>query len=791
MTVAEKTPSSMWSDRPDPEVIRTYPQDYPDQDVVKTIAKFCFPFDVERVKHGHIGQNFTFVLTDADGKHSFGFCRLSSGSRSCVCLLSYLPWFEVFYKLLNLLAEYSTKGNESDSQELLESLHKRPVPEPETSVHLTVHAYFIAPDCRRLPSIPESRNLTEFLVAVDPLSMVHLYASLLWERRIIVTSNKLSTLTACVHGAAALLYPTYWQHVFIPVLPPHLLDYCGAPMPYLIGVHSTLMESVRALGLEEAVVLNVDANQLETPFNDLLSLPHDLASTLKSRIKKQSAVTGTGLAHAFLRAQAQLFGTYREALRFRPGEAITFSEEAFVESKSSSVRSFLKHATQLQLFKQFIDGRLELLNAGVGFSDLFEEEITLGGYSKGSAKSYQQWLLTVKKGGGAFMSLMTKANPAMKSMYRFMAKGRFGFKEVKSAHKHKDVVSDDEGDDGESAHRVRRHVSDVDARRDDTDTAHEEVAPLSSSYGGSSAVGRGLSQRRTSSRRPLASEVVEGGGPGSPPLSAGPQEEMDLLSEILASLDASLDPSLEPRPLTASRSLDDLLGAAGEEWRSSQTSLCGGRDDMAVLGICLPSSPRQPGPGNGHFFRSPTPPPPSEMRGGQGGEHGEEVRGGGALQSDEDEEEEEVDTSHLSSTSSTSSTSSPSPRRRAATTASCGNQHGGSLPSLLTDVAAATAASAATPPPSPLLLVRGDAARLSCPPPARSALPALPARSARSVALGTPGIAARRPPPLRTPLGASRHGRPGARARRGAAPALRAAGSSGQWAVMAVVRWWR
>ncbi|XP_078479808.1 DENN domain-containing protein 1A-like [Lampetra planeri] len=73
----------------DPEVIRTYPQDYPDQDVVKTIAKFCFPFDVERVKHGHIGQNFTFVLTDADGKHSFGFCRLSSASRSCVCLLRY------------------------------------------------------------------------------------------------------------------------------------------------------------------------------------------------------------------------------------------------------------------------------------------------------------------------------------------------------------------------------------------------------------------------------------------------------------------------------------------------------------------------------------------------------------------------------------------------------------------------------------------------------------------------------------------------------------------------------
>ncbi|OBS71091.1 hypothetical protein A6R68_00368, partial [Neotoma lepida] len=33
-------------------------------------------------------------------------------------------------------------------------------------------------------------------------------------------------LTACIHGSAAMLYPMYWQHVYIPVLPPHLLDYC-------------------------------------------------------------------------------------------------------------------------------------------------------------------------------------------------------------------------------------------------------------------------------------------------------------------------------------------------------------------------------------------------------------------------------------------------------------------------------------------------------------------------------------------------------------------------------------
>ena len=94
---------------------------------------------------------------------------------------------------------------------------------------------------------------------------------MIFERRILVTSKKLSRLTSCVHAASALLYPMYWyvclneteyishqfaakdieffnityieiellvllfeirftifhcrQHLYIPVLPAHLLDY--------------------------------------------------------------------------------------------------------------------------------------------------------------------------------------------------------------------------------------------------------------------------------------------------------------------------------------------------------------------------------------------------------------------------------------------------------------------------------------------------------------------------------------------------------------------------------------
>ncbi|KAM8796777.1 DENN domain-containing protein 1A isoform 3-T3 [Eudromia elegans] len=424
-----------------PEVRRQFPEDYSDQEVLQTLTKFCFPFYVDSHAVSQVGQNFTFVLTDIDSKQRFGFCRLSSGTKSCFCILSYLPWFEVFYKLLNVLADYSAKGQDSQRNELLETLHKLNIPEPGSSVHLGVHSYFTVPDIRELPSIPENRNLTEYFVAVDVNNMLHLYASMLYERRILICCSKLSTLTACVHGSAAMLYPMFWQHVYIPVLPPHLLDYCCAPMPYLIGIHLSLMERVRNMALEDVVILNVDTNTLETPFDDLQSLPNDVVSALKNRLKKVSTTTGDGVARAFLKAQASFFGSYRNALKIEPGEPITFCEETFVSHRSAVTRQFLQNAIQLQLFKQFIDGRLDLLNSGEGFSDVFEEEINMGEYA-GSDKLYLQWLSTVRKGSGAILNTVkTKANPAMKTVYKFAKDhAKMGIKEVKNRLKQKDIA---------------------------------------------------------------------------------------------------------------------------------------------------------------------------------------------------------------------------------------------------------------------------------------------------------------------------------------------------------------
>ncbi|XP_071310232.1 DENN domain-containing protein 1A isoform X2 [Agelaius tricolor] len=578
---AEVTHSGVSCIGKDPEVRRQFPEGYSDQEVLQTLTKFCFPFYVDSHAINQVGQNFTFVLTDIDSKQRFGFCRLSSGAKSCFCILSYLPWFEVFYKLLNVLADYSAKGQDSQRSELLETFHKLTIPEPGTSVHLGVHSYFTVPDTRELPSIPENRNLTEYFVAVDVNNMLHLYASMLYERRILICCSKLSTLTACIHGSAAMLYPMFWQHVYIPVLPPHLLDYCCAPMPYLIGIHLSLMEKVRSMALEDVVILNVDTNTLETPFDDLQSLPNDVVSALKNRLKKVSTTTGDGVARAFLKAQAAFFGSYRNALKIEPGEPITFCEEAFVSHRSSVMRQFLQNAIQLQLFKQFIDGRLDLLNSGEGFSDVFEEEINMGEYA-GSDKLYHQWLSTVRKGSGAILNTVkTKANPAMKTVYKFAKDhAKMGIKEVKNRLKQKDIA-----ENGCSAvpeePLPRTAPSPLPEKKDPK--LREDRRPITVHFGQvrpprPHVVKRpksniGVEGRRTSVPSPeqpqpyralKESDSADGEDVGSPerareplppsPLLSSKASEVNLLEDIFPSLEVEA----QPQPLSQAKSLEDL-----------------------------------------------------------------------------------------------------------------------------------------------------------------------------------------------------------------------------------------
>jgi len=402
-----------------PWIIQSYPSNYKDSsdERLKSVPQFTFPcyINVSQIQH------FSFVLTSIEAQWTYGFVRYSPNSDTALCILSYLPWHELFFKMLNKCAELI---QDSGKLELfLSSIYNSRLPVSGLKFHVSWGDSVFTGDTPNnlyLASIPENRNLTEYYNAVEINLMIALFASMLHERRIIMTCSKLSALSASVQAANTLIYPMFWQHIFIPVLPSHLMDYLTAPMPFLIGVPQTLFARTKMSELGDVVILDIDAKTFESPFNDVDNIPQEIIYNLRKALAPSKDHLGDTVSRAFLQALVHLIGGYREALKYRQGEKVSFSDDEFVKSRSSSVQPFLMEMLQLQIFRQFIEERLELLNSGKGFSDQFELECVSFSEDKFKKSKFNN----VKREGAALAkAVKEKANPAMKQAAKAVKDG--------------------------------------------------------------------------------------------------------------------------------------------------------------------------------------------------------------------------------------------------------------------------------------------------------------------------------------------------------------------------------
>ena len=129
----------------------------------KVIKFYCYSTAV---------QHFSFVLTSLDSKWTFGFCRQAPNAQTALVLMSYLPWHEFFYKILNQIAELMQEQAITDLNSFLEGLYQRDVPSPSTTLHIPygrAHRVYTckSPNTYTLPSIPENVGL--FFIIMNQL----------------------------------------------------------------------------------------------------------------------------------------------------------------------------------------------------------------------------------------------------------------------------------------------------------------------------------------------------------------------------------------------------------------------------------------------------------------------------------------------------------------------------------------------------------------------------------------------------------------------------------------------
>ncbi|XP_022221624.2 DENN domain-containing protein 1A isoform X5 [Drosophila obscura] len=396
-------------------IVESFPEGFRDKEVLTGIPSFAFPCDLE----SDSVLSYSFVHTTGDSKWRFGFCRHDPKAKTAMILITYLPWHDTFLKLLPVLAELK-RTDANGFKTFLSEAYNRGVPDSGGS--LTVfynsgrsHFMFERPLQFQLPSMPENHNLSLYYNFVDPKEMIAVFAAMLAERRIIFTSRHLDRLSSCIQAANAFLFPMVWQHIFIPVLPWEFKDYLGAPMPYLIGVPKPVLETVSEDELGEVVILNCDTKTFESPFDDVHDMPAEIVSQLKKHLNHTQDHIGDRISKIFLNALVQLIGGYRDAVEYHETSK-TFNHDKFIESRPAHLRPFLAKMMELQIFAQFIDDRLKMLNSGLGFSDEFELETVR--YAEKMRKRGRNFLKNVKD----------KTNPAVKSAVKSVKDGSRGMK---------------------------------------------------------------------------------------------------------------------------------------------------------------------------------------------------------------------------------------------------------------------------------------------------------------------------------------------------------------------------
>jgi hypothetical protein len=297
------------------ETILTYPAErlnktmFPTEalfdDFIMNIKRFAFPYrktlkqseglkrktgkNSNEQRSSSLVQFYTFVFTDINRIRQYGFCRSSQNGDHILCIVSHLPWYNVFINLLNKIAMIINEKETASLYHFLEAVYEYELPDPGNYAQIFSHdgldqIRFQCTDRRIVPSINENRHLLKFFAFFDLDKLIKIFTGLLLERRLLIVSRDLENLTSCALALEALIYPLEWFHTFAPIMPEHIdLLAFNQPFPYIYGIHTCLYEKLTSDQLTEPIILLIDDKQVLNGDND--TLPDHISAYLRKKLK--------------------------------------------------------------------------------------------------------------------------------------------------------------------------------------------------------------------------------------------------------------------------------------------------------------------------------------------------------------------------------------------------------------------------------------------------------------------------------------------------------------------------
>ncbi|XP_078276920.1 DENN domain-containing protein 2D-like isoform X2 [Rhinoraja longicauda] len=360
-----------------------------EENLLKAIPLFCFPDgNAWAPLTEYESETFSFVLTNVDGSRKFGYCRrlLPRGGGvqlpEVFCIISCLGCFSLFSKILDEV-EKRRQICMAVIYPFMQGLREAAFPAPGKTVCIksfipesgTENIELTRPSDSRLEHV-DFASLFKYL---SEEHIIDIFVSLLLERRVIFLAEELSTLSQCIHGVAALLYPFTWQHTYIPVLPKVMLDTVCSPTPFVVGVQRQFLEELQEMPIEEGIIVDLHTGKFLKKIGDekdLLpkKLYKELLNTLQNQRKtcQSSEELNDVVTNTFVLFFVKIVGHYSAHIKRNRGHMV-FQEKEFRKSVTSkSIRSFLKDFMVTQMFSLFIE---DLQGHPLAEEGLFERKI--------------------------------------------------------------------------------------------------------------------------------------------------------------------------------------------------------------------------------------------------------------------------------------------------------------------------------------------------------------------------------------------------------------------------------
>ena len=165
----------------------------------------------------------------------------------CLCLISQWPFVSSYKKFLCHIYRLSLTPCyiplERYICNFLDDIPLPPSGKMEVSYFIgTEVVHFTRPPCNEPQVWSMNMALQPLFECLSLHNILTILTAILSERQIVFVSSQYSLLTLTAEAILSFIFPLKWTHVYIPILPKQLLGVLAAPLPFLVGIHSSFLQ---------------------------------------------------------------------------------------------------------------------------------------------------------------------------------------------------------------------------------------------------------------------------------------------------------------------------------------------------------------------------------------------------------------------------------------------------------------------------------------------------------------------------------------------------------------------